>query len=580
MNYCNTSRYRNGIMVSLKKRLLTAFDYPSRCLFMTFGFRRWFSTTLAKLINCNSCGIKLQNENPKAIGYYIKPKKPTINKLQSLEDVKYLLFSQEVQHVKEQQDVGSLEELKESMDTPLICKRCNDALHKNQYDLKEFGRYTVADVLEKIPRGSNVLHIVPLPEFPFHFEKSLLEVPHFNTSLLLTKGDQLAKDKSTLQRRALPFFKDFFRYQLNIITNKTVTVSAMKKWNIPSAYAAMNANTYLVGDANVGKSTLINSLMQRYLGYKIHTDRKGQIVTPEPNAKDLKNIKQFFRNQSAGVSHIPNMTRNLQGYRVGDKFIYDLPGFTTDINGVYYEDIIQKDWLERTRKTEKFDTKKLKKQRYDSVKGTEKGNCYTLGGIFFWRPAAGTVNQIISYIPGEGREFGNIDRGLEVFRACKDDTHPLAKFCGVLPHICQKENYVRHIIPPFQGSIEVVLKNIGYVVIKTTGKYQFRGLHEFWVPRGIDILVREPLELLISEGFWQHSESKGKIPACPKNRPIVSSTYIMDPEESDLLGKMKEMYLERTSNDISSRRFLYADPLEVVSKLHEERPNLYWYYGW
>lgn len=547
---------------------------------MTLGFRRWFSTTLTRLINCNSCGIKLQNDNPNITGYYIRPKKPAVNKLQSLEDVKYLLFSQEVQHVKEQQDVGSLEELKETMESPLICKRCNDALHKNQYDLKEFERYTVADVLDKIPKGSNILHIVPLPEFPFHFEKSLLEASHFNTSLLLTKGDQLAKDKNTLQRRALIFFRDFLKHQLNIITNKTVAVSAMKRWNIQSAYAAMNVNSYLVGDANVGKSTLVNALMQRYLGYKIDTDRKGKIVTPEPSVKDLKNIKHFFKKQFAGVSHIPNMTRNLQGYRVGDKFVHDLPGFTTNINGVYYEDIIQKDWLERTRKTEKFDTKKLKKQRYVSVKGNEKGNCYTLGGIFFWKPAAHTINQIINYIPGEGREFGNIERGLEVFSACQNAHHPLAKFCGVHPRICQKENYIRHVIPPFQGSIEVVFKDIGYIVIKTTGKYQFKGLHEFWVPRGIDVLVREPLESLVSEGFWRHTESKGRVPACPKDRPIVSFTYTMDPEESDILGRMKEMYLERTSDDISSRRFLHADPLEVVNKLHEERPNLYWYYRW
>lgn len=547
---------------------------------MSSGLRRCFSTTLSRLINCNSCGIKLQNENPKAIGYYIKPKKPVINKLQSLEDVKYLLFSQEVQRVKEQQDVGSLEELKETMESPPTCKRCNDAVNRNQYDLKEFGRYTIADVLQQIPKGSNVLHVVPLPEFPFHFEKSLLEVPHFNTSVLFTKGDQLGKDKSTIQKRALDFFKDFFKYQLNINTNKTVAISALKKWNIQSAYAVMNANSYLVGDANVGKSTLINSLMQKYLGYKIDTNRKGQVVTPEPNVKDLKNIKHFFKKQFAGVSHIPNMTRNLQGYRVGDKFVYDLPGFTTNINGAYYEDILRKDWLERTRKTEKFDTRKLKKQRYVSVKGNEKGNCYTLGGIFFWKPPADTVNQIISYIPGEGREFGNIDRGLEVFRACENDEHPLAKFCGIHPQRCEKKNYIRHVIPPFQGSIEVVFKDIGYIVIKTTGKYQFRGLHEFWVPQGIDVLIREPLESLINEGSWLHTESKGKVPVCPKDRPIVSSTYIMDSEETNPLGKMNEMYLERTSNDISSRRFLHADPSEVVSKLHEERPNLYWYYRW
>ncbi|CDF91265.1 probable Genetic interactor of prohibitins 3,mitochondrial [Zygosaccharomyces bailii ISA1307] len=542
--------------------------------------RRWFSTIFAKLVNCNACGIKLQNENPQGIGYYIKSRKPVINKLQSLEDIKYLLFSQDVQRVKEAQEVGSLEELKESMEEPPICKRCNDAVHRNQYDLKEFGRFKIEKVLEQVPKGSNLLHVVPLPEFPFHIEKSLLEGKSYDTSLILTKGDQLAKDKGTLQRKASIFFADFLKYQLGIISNKIVAVSAAKQWNVQSAYALMKATSYLIGDANVGKSTLVNSMMKKYFGYKIHTDRQGNFAAQPPTGEDLKNLKHFFKSHAAGVSHIPNMTRSIQGYRIGDKVVHDLPGFTTNVDEVYLENIIRKTWLERIRKTEKFNTKKLKNWKSITVKGSENGGCYTVGGLFFWQPPNGTINQIVNYLPGEGREFKSLDRGLEVLNACKNEEHPLLKYCAVHPDVCYQEKYARHIIPPFQGSIEVVLKNIGHILLRTTGKYEFKGLHELWVPRGIDVCIREPLERLISKGARQHIESRGKEPACPKDRPIVTSTYVMDSTESEPLLKMREMYLQRTSNDLSSRRFIHDDPQEVVSKLHDENPNLYWYYIW
>lgn len=542
--------------------------------------RRSFSTVLARFINCNSCGIKLQNENSQATGYYIKPKKPTTNKIQSLEDIKYLLFSQDVQQAKEAQKVGSLEELKETMEEPLVCKRCNDAVHQNHYDLKEFGRYTIDKVLKQVPEGGNLLHVVPLPEFPFHLKKSLLESQNYNTSLILTKGDQLAKDKGTLQRKAFTFFADFLKYQLGIVTNKIVAVSGLRQWNLQSAYALMKANSYLVGDANAGKSTLINSMMKSYLGYKINTDNQGKLLTQAPTAENLRNIKHFFKTQAAGVSHIPNMTRNVQGYRIGDKIVHDLPGFTTDVNEVHLESIIQKEWLERLRKTEKFNSKRLKNRRSVTIKGNENGNCFTVGGLFFWQPPAGTINQVVNYLPGEAREFKNFNRGLEIFRACGNENHPLAKYCGVHPGICQQENYVRHVIPPFQGSIEVVIKNIGYILLRTTGKYEFKGLHDLWVPEGIEVCIREPLEALISNGVRQHTESRGKEPACPKHRPIVSSTYIIDPSEPEPLVKMREMYLRRTMNDLSSRRFLHDDPNEIVKKFHDENPNLYWHYNW
>lgn len=547
------------------------------------GIFRQFSTTLTKLIDCNTCGVKLQDKNPASVGFYTKPKPPVASNLRSLEDIKYLLFSQDIQSAKEAVPVASLEEVKKSTVAPLICKRCNDAIHMNKFNIEEFSRFSFNEVLKFVPNKSNVVHLVPLPEFPFHFIQSILKDDNFTASLFLTKGDQVVKDKATLQRKVLIFFKDFMKYHLGIATNKTIATSASKEWNIRTAYTTLNAENYLLGNSNVGKSTLINSMLQKYLGYKVKTDRLGNVVTPQPSEKELENPKQFVKVQSAGTSHIPNMTRNIQGYKIGDKIVYDLPGFTTDIDEVHLEKIINCEWLGRIRKTDLFKGKTLRKKRYASIKGTNKGACYSVGGIFFLVPPSGTINQIVKYIPGEGHEFRSVERALEIFKSCGDShaqQHPLAKYCGVNPKICSVDCYARHIIPPFQGSIEIVLKDIGYMLLRTTGTYRFGAPHEIWVPKGIEVCIREPLELLIENGYKVKIESHGKLSACPKNRPIISSTYVMDVDEANPLERMRTMYLERTKNDLSSRRLANVDPWSVVTKLHDEPPNLYWYYKW
>lgn len=526
----------------------------------------------------------MQEGDASKVGYYLKPKATEINKLQSLRDLKYLLFSQSIQSAKEKEVVGSLQEVKELSREPLICKRCNDAIHKNQYSLDDFKRVSYDEVSKAMPEGSNAIHLVPLPEFPFHLSKKILEDDRFSVSLILTKGDQVFKDKVTLQKKLPIFFKDYMRYQLGISSNKTIAASATKGWNIKSVYASLKAQNSLLGNANVGKSTLINVLMKEYMGYKVKRDRAGCVVAPKLSKNELANPSKFLKTQYAGVSHIPNMTRRAQEYKIGDKTVSDLPGFTSDLAEAHLEDIVKKDWLDRIRRTELFKGKKLKKKTYYSMIGSENGSCYSVGGIFFLKPPVGTVNQIVKYIPGEEYEFRNIEKGLEVFKSCTelatDISHPLDKYCGIKHDVCHLDRYARHVIPPFQGSIEIVLKDIGYILLRTTGRYKFTSLHEIWVPKSVKVCIREPLELVVEQGFKTHIESGGKLSACPKKRPIISSTYVMDPCESDILNKMREMYLQRTKNDLSSRRFANDDPLKIVQELRDDPPNLYWHYHW
>lgn len=539
-------------------------------------------TFFKRLINCNACGVKLQNNDPKGVGFYLKPKVKEANKLKSLDDVRYLLFSQDLQSVKESEpSVGKIEELKSVKSKPLVCKRCSDSLNFNKYKKEDFARFSFDQVWKYVPRNGNIVHVVPLPEFPFHLSPGILKDDNFTSTLLLTKGDQLVKDKSTLQRKVGLFFKDFMRYHLGLVSNKIVAASAIKKWNTRAVFSNLKASNYLIGDANVGKSTMINGLLKEFLGYKVGIDKAGN-VTSQPSVKDKAlSIKDFIKQQSAGVSHIPNMTRDLQPYKISDKVICDLPGFTTNLQETDLSDIIQHEWLEKIRKTHQFKPEKLKKKTYISLKGTNNGACLTVGGIFFLIPPPGSINQVVKYIPGPEYLFSNISKAMEVFKSCNESTdHPLVKYCGIKPEVTSLGAFERHVIPPFQGSIEVVLKDIGYFLLRSTGRYTFTSPYEIWVPKGVQVCIREPLHLLIESGFMQSVDSQGKEPACPRDRPLVSSTYIMPADEERPLKMMREMYLQRTRNDLSSRRFANSDPWEVVKELKDEPPNLYWHYQW
>ena len=546
---------------------------------------RQFSSSFKWLKNCNSCGVTLQSEKPSGLGYYIKPETPQVGRFNTIEDVKYLLFSQEIQNAKESANVTKMEDVKESLTKPIVCKRCSSAIYQNKYDIKDFPRYSYSDIEKYLKPDSSLSNIVPLPEFPFHMDLKVLKSSKHDVSLILSKGDQLLKDKTSIQNKVPVFFKDFLEYHLNIDTNKAIAVSALRGWNIRTAYSMLKNNTYLIGNTNVGKSTFINALISKYLGYKININKFGNNEIREP-LKDQKygSIKQHILNQSAGVSHLPNMTRDIQPYQIDKKVLYDLPGYTSNMDEIHLESVIKKDWLQRVRKTSLFNTRKIKKKPYISFNGTETGACYTVGGMFFLVPPKGTINQVVKYIPGEPYQFKNVQKGLEVFKECysidKNVAHPLNKFCGIVESQCEISSYSRHVIPPFQGSIEIVFKDIGYILLRTTGKYQFKGFHEVWVPKGIDVCIREPLEQLIDNGFYEHVNSKGKLAACPKDRPLFSSTYIIDRDEEATLNKIQKMYLQRTENDISSRRSAKEDPLEVVSVMHNERPNLFWHYKW
>lgn len=544
-----------------------------------------------RFINCNSCGVELQNMETHGKGYYITPKvKP---KQESIQDIKYLLFSQDVQNFHESHDedgsnIADIHSTKSNHRSNLICKRCSDLLYQNKYNIKDFNSVSLAKIMEDVPKQSRIMQMAPLNEFPFHINKKLLLDKNYKQTLVLTKSDQLISKKYLLPKILPHFLQSFFKLHLDVKDPfPIIAISTKKKWNIASLLSMIGKESYLIGNANVGKSTLINLLVRSYLGFKVYFDRKGKVVMPKnlENINDT-NMNSFIKEQEAGVSYVPNMTQSMQPYKIRDRIIYDMPGYSDEHSngGFNLESIINKEWLQRIRKTELQNHRRVKTKPYSSFTGSENGAVYTVGGFLYLKAPPNTINKITKYIPGEPKIFHDMDKALQVFQQCLESSltsnHPLTKFCGILPILCNKDSFVRHIIPPFQGSIEIVLKDIGYMLLRPTGAYSFNGLYEIWVPKGIEVCIREPLERTIEICNEHYLQDKTVASLCPKDRPLISSTYPMPNDETDLLSKMQSMYIERTSHDLMNQKHINDNPIDIVSKLHPMPPNLYWYYTW
>ncbi|AGO12970.1 AaceriADL278Cp [[Ashbya] aceris (nom. inval.)] len=545
--------------------------------------RRSVSLVLGRRnIACKSCGIELQNKIKDGPGYFVLPQKTVRPGAKQLELAKQLLYGESLRIEKQLTgpDKESLQKWKELV--PPSCKRCMDALHHNRYDTAEFPEHTLEDVGKSIPRNAVVYHIAPLWQFPMGLDRRVLQSSK-KVCVLFSKIDMVVQRPSFMPQEIGAFFQSLLSNDLHVKITNFRFFSALKQWNIQTVRNALSKESYLLGGPNAGKSSLINALMRTV----VYEGRR--LVSLKQSARDPADlpIKAHLDMHSAGVSTIPNFTRRPQQYEIKDKIIHDVPGYrTSQTHSFDFNSMIKKDYLLRLRKS---DSKTFLTKNYTSINGTESGRCYTVGGLFYYVPPAQSINQVTRYMPGDPQQFQSVDKGLEVVRDVYSDrwnkeatSHPLAEYIHVNPALCDKSLFVRHIIPPFQGAIEIVLRDVGYMRVVATGSFKFLGLHEIWVPKGIEVSVREPLTDVFKTAIetYRNGGSAASVARLVKKRPYISSTYPMAHDEADPLGRMREMYLERTASNLSSRRLMDKDPLALISEKQKERVNLYWHYCW
>jgi hypothetical protein len=424
----------------------------------TFDPQMKYSTT-----HCTSCGIALQDTEPSEVGYYIKPKPQSVKPYQSKKLQYFSAFAkvdEEGRKLLGNEDGVSIFEKRDAVveDEDIVCQRCHDALHHSVFKVSEHQPMNFQEVMEGVPTRSNILHVFSAYDFPL----SLVDIKKRpNVTLIMNKSDLLFGHGSGINK-----YQDYFKslaYRLTgRDTNKMYLISSYTRWGVSELFRKLDAVNYLIGFVNTGKTRLSNMLVNI--------------------AKQVKNPgSRFTKNQ--GSSYLPALTREHLEHEVLNKLVIDVPGFL-DEAGVYKH--IQPEKLKQVLQGKKVLVSDLRNHPYLTLKGDK---CFTVGGSFFLIPPKDSILQIKPIVQGEPWTFSNLEKARLIVSNPPD---AMKKMIYVKPEAM--DDLVRHVIPPFFGSVDLLIKDIGYVQITPTGSKKNDDLFEVWAPRGVVLGVRETIE--------------------------------------------------------------------------------------
>ena len=217
---------------------------------------------------CSGCGAKLQNTDPSKIGYIPKMK----NK------------------------------------NPKLCERCFKIIHYN--DAKVVSNIALEKKIIKIVNDSNnyVLFLIDFLNINSQTINIFNEINRPKT-LIISKSDIIPS--SLNQNKIISWLHDYYQIKTDIIF-----ISSHKHQNINLIYNYLLKNkikiTYLLGFTNVGKSSLVNSIIS------------------------LVNLNH----DSITTSLVPNTTLDFMNIKINDNLtIIDSPGFTLKDNIYNLDDL-------------------------------------------------------------------------------------------------------------------------------------------------------------------------------------------------------------------------------------------------
>ncbi|MDD2518575.1 MAG: 50S ribosome-binding GTPase [Bacilli bacterium] len=188
---------------------------------------------------CLGCGVELQNQNKEGIGY-----------------------------------ITSLDKQ--------ICERCFRIQNYNEYKVLIKDNEEFVNILKEINK-TNDLVLVLIDIFNMSTNIELIKANLSNDIILvITKYDLL---KPYLKEEKLLKYID----DLGMKSLKTIIISSNKNYNFDLLMSVINKhkkskNVYVVGNTNVGKSTMINKIIYNY------TNNKSNITTSMLPSTTLSNI--------------------------------------------------------------------------------------------------------------------------------------------------------------------------------------------------------------------------------------------------------------------------------------------------
>ncbi|KAH3672835.1 hypothetical protein WICMUC_004057 [Wickerhamomyces mucosus] len=437
-----------------------------------------------KVHNCASCGVQLQNENPKEMGYFIQPKPKQSNIYKTSKNFQFFQsqlspIDEETQKLLQNNDqdiiiTSNKKVLSRDKIEELICKRCHDALHHSIYNISENKPLNFEEILSTIPTKSTVYHIFSAYDFPL----SLMNIPKRTgeVNYVMNKVDMLFSHGSTMEKYD-KYFKRIVKrltgYKQNIFL-----ISAHTKWGLNHFLQKLDRFNYLLGYVNTGKTRLANRIR---------------------SAINYSKGKNYELNKPLGSSYFPALTRDHIQHKLNSKtLLVDTPGFLDQYNVFNY---IKPQYLKHFIEGKKSIVSELRYEKYKSVIG---GQVFTNGGVFLLIPPKDTILQIKSICQGEPKIFSNLAKAIDII---KNQPESLEKFIAVKPNAA--DEMVRYVIPPFLGTIDLLIKDIGYVQIRPTGAKTNDDLFEVWAPKGVILGVRETIEHFLT-GYIKELGTKQK----------------------------------------------------------------------
>lgn len=473
------------------------------------------------LPKCGSCGVLLQNEDLDKKGYFLDVKTTKkANNFVKGEDVihlrllrtmsdedKMLLLNGASMGVPDVQSELAKKK-KQKTEVKIQCTRCRDALFRSNFVPDQYEVESVAQVMETIPLDANLVYVVSAMDFPMSINEDVFKYRSASSMrFVVTKLDLFFDNKATAAKHG-QFFQDYLWRKYKVAPENVFCVSGAIDWHTEKLYLGLQDNLYFIGGVNSGKSTLILALVHVAARLRqglpnAKRDRKahkmddmaisqGKPATRQALAKhNLAAIKSFKKLHGPGTSYMPGFTRgNLPFELSRNVTIYDVPGFSSGASAQLYE-FMDPAAIKSIQKGQKMHKKGTYKSHYETAKS---GQVVTVGGLFFLQVPQGAMLQVRNVINHEMHIFKDLDKALDVWK------HPHANpaLRDVYAVDATKTTLVKYIIPSFYGSIDLVIRSVGYITLTPTGKFTSNQPFTVLLPEGLEAIIRQPITRYIT----------------------------------------------------------------------------------
>lgn len=483
----------------------------ARSFFPRWHRKSWvlqYSTLVYNLFpTCSSCGVKLQNTDPKKEGYYQLPTtKPKLIREEDKVFDKYIKElspeDRELLNVSDNVSKANEKPVKEKDGTNIQCIRCRSALYQSKFNWDEHPAETLDDVISSIPLHGNIVYLVNAMDFPFSLDSRIFQYRNAkDITFIITKCDLLYSSLSMNNKYGATFFRDYLWRKYNVDGSKVHAVSGLSDWNMEAILKEIPDNSYLIGSVNSGKSTLLKSLL--YVSSKkdsklISSDKRKALENVQDRAVNKGLPKNLYARQQRkaldrykllngpGASHMPGFTRNHILYDFKGKTIFDVPGFSCDAqHGVYR--YMSPENIKQISKGSLVPRNGMYNSPYETLKGEQ---VYTVGGIFYLETPSDTIFQVRKCINFERHVFSSMEKAMSVLQHIED--YPsLARVFAV--DKLSLEGLRKFVVPPFYGSIDLVFQNVGHINITPTGKRITNDPLILYLPQNVRALARQPI---------------------------------------------------------------------------------------